>query len=88
MKTTMTISVEKDIKADFKAFAKELWTNPTTLLSMFMRDSTRRRGVRFWNQSDIEFEFESFWQDELKDLYEDKEIQNNSKKMEWLLANV
>jgi len=55
---------------------------------MFMRDSTRRRGVRFWNQSDIEFEFESFWQDELKDLYEDKEIQNNSKKMEWLLANV
>ncbi len=87
MKTTMTISVEEDIKAEFKIFAKELGTNPTTLLSMFMRDSARKWGIRFWSYTNIDFEFESFSAEELMDLKEDTGISGNTLKMERLLAN-
>jgi antitoxin component of RelBE/YafQ-DinJ toxin-antitoxin module len=39
MKTTMTISLEKDLKENFTNFSKSLGTNPTNLLSMMMKNT-------------------------------------------------
>ena len=87
MKTTMTISIEEQIKKDFQEFAKDMWTNVTNLLSMFMRDSARKRELKF-SGNNFNIEFENFSKENLDDLINDKQIIENTSKMEKLLCNV
>ena len=87
MKTTMTISIEENIKRDFQEFAKDLWTNVTNLLSMFMRDATKRKQVQFSSIS-YDMEFKRFSKDNLEELINDKKIKENTLKMEKILSNV
>jgi len=87
MKTTMTITVDEKIKKDFQEFAKDMWTNMTNLLSMFMRDVSRRREVSF-SWVDYSIEFEKFSKENLKELVNDKNIKKNTSKMEKLLSNI
>ena len=87
MKTTITISIEEQIKKDFQEFAKDMWTNVTNLLSMFMKDSTRRRELKF-SGNHFNIEFENFSKENLDDLMNDKQIIENTSKMEKLLCNV
>lgn len=47
MKTTMTISLEKELKQKFTRFSRSLWTNPTNLLSMMMKSTLNSWEVKF-----------------------------------------
>ena len=87
MKTTMTISLEKDLKEDFSTFARDIWTNPTNLLNMMMKNTLSTREVRFWKPI-LDIEVEPFSEEEVKMLQENPRIQENLRKAEKLLANI
>ncbi len=84
MKATMTISVPKDLKENFTYFAKSLWTNPTNLLCMIMKNTITTREIKFTNPI-LDIEVEPLNDEEMKDLMNDKDIQENTKKLEKLL---
>jgi hypothetical protein len=82
MKTTMTISLEKDLKKNFTNFSRSLWTNPTNLLSMMMKNTLNSWEVKFSANPFLDIEVESFWDEEIKSLKNNKSIQKNTKKLE------
>jgi antitoxin component of RelBE/YafQ-DinJ toxin-antitoxin module len=61
MKTTMSVSVEKDIKDQFLNFAKSIGSNPTNLLNMFMVETINKGEIQF-KRNYLEMEFDSFSQ--------------------------
>jgi len=87
MKTVMTISIEEDIKREFQEFAREMWTNMTNLLSMFMKSAIRKREISFSCPS-YDIEFENFSKNNLEELVNNEKIIKNTEKMEKLLSNV
>lgn len=90
MKTTMTISVDEDLKKEFFAFSKQIWTNPTNLVNMLMKNTITTREVNFRANNSLDLEIESFSEEEIKSFWEDfiKKTNENTKKLEKLLANV
>jgi len=71
----MTISIEKELKESFINLAKELWTNPTNLINMFMKSSINSRTISFNRQpiSNLEIEpldTQDWWEDFNKKSYE------------------
>lgn len=66
MKTTMTISVEEELKNEFFTFSKELGTNPTNLMNMFMKDSVRKRKIEFSAPAHFDLEIEAFSEEEMQ----------------------
>jgi len=89
MKDTMTISLEKDLKKDFSEFAKSLWTNPTNLLCMMMKNTMVRRKVEFINPI-LDFEIEPFSNEEINNFSKNflKKTKENTQEMEQLLAHI
>lgn len=90
MKTTMTISVEEDLKREFFAFSKQIWTNPTNLVNMLMKNTIINREVNFRANNFLDLEIEPFSEDEIKSFWDDfiKKTDQNTKKLEKLLANI
>lgn len=86
MKTSMHISIEESLKNDFKRFAKELGTNPTNLINMFISSSLRSRKVQFESVNDYGITMESFLPEEEKDLLDS--THNSLEKASDLLKNV
>ncbi len=86
MKSTLTISLEKDLKEAFVSFAKSLWTNPTNLLNMMMKNSIVTRELNFVSPTNIDIEIEPFCNEEIKSLNNNKNIRRDYKKLEKLLA--
>ncbi len=82
MKTTMTISLEKDLKQEFTEFSKALGTNPTNLLSMMIKSTLNSWEVKFSVSPFLDVEVESFSKKETKALKNNKNIQKNIKKLE------
>ena len=89
MKATMTISLPKDLKENFTYFAKSLWTNPTNLLCMIMKNTITTREVKFINPI-FDIEIEPFSDEEIKSFSKNflEKTEKNAKKMEKLLAKV
>lgn len=84
-KSTMTITLEKDIKENLKRVAGEMWTNASNLLSMIV--------VKFIKEKKIEdpfknIEFEPFTKEEIYNINNDEEFQDEIKKMEKLLVKI
>ncbi len=84
-KSTMTITLEKDIKENLKRVAGEMWTNASNLLSMIV--------VKFIKEKKIEdpfknIEFEPFTKEEIYNINSDEEFQDEIKKMEKLLVKI
>lgn len=48
-KTIMTISTEEQTKREFSKYAKEMWTNMTNLINMFMKNAPRSRKLEFYS---------------------------------------
>lgn len=90
MKTTMTISVEKELKDAFSDFSKQIGTNPTNLINMLMVNTISTRQVNFWSKNDDVFEIEAFSEDEIKSFSNEfiEKTNKNTKKLEKLLANI
>ena len=88
MKTTMTISVDEELKKDFFNFSIEVWTNPTNLLNMLMKQTITTRELRFRTNNSLDLEIEAFNQDEINSFSSDfhKKTNENTKKLETLLA--
>lgn len=86
MKTTMTISLEKDLKQNFTNFSKSLGTNPTNLLSMMMKNTLNSWEVKFKSNPFLDIEIESFSDTEIKNLKNNKNIQENTKKLKRILS--
>jgi len=79
MKTTMNIIIDKELKDAFSAFAKDIWTNPTNLANMLIKNAVNKRKVSFSNNI-IEVE---------PDKWEIKIIEDYLKrKKEWKLESV
>ena len=85
----MTISVEKDLKNEFFVFSKELWSNPTNLMNMFMKDSIRKRKIEFSTASDFDMEIEAFSKEEMQSFWKEflQKTLTNTQKLEELLTN-
>lgn len=88
MKTTMTISVEEDLKKAFFIFSRQIWTNPTNLVNMLMKNTISTREVNFRADNFLDLEIEAFSEDEIRSLKSNKSIEKNTKKLEKLLANI
>lgn len=88
MKTTMTISVDKELKDAFSNFSKQIWTNPTNLINMLMVNTISTRQVNFWSKNDDKFEIEAFSEEEMNSLMNNKSIQKNYDKLKKILINV
>lgn len=90
MKTTMTISVEEDLKKAFFTFSKQIWTNPTNLVNMLMQNTVSTREVNFRANNFLDLEIEEFSEDEIKSFWEDFIIKTNenTKRLGKLLANI
>lgn len=86
MKTTITISLEKELKEDFTLFSRTLWTNPTNLINMLMKNAMNRRRVEFETPK-LDIEIEPFSEAEIKSLWDNVKIQEWMKKLEKLLAH-
>lgn len=63
----IAISVPTELKESFYKTAKNLWTNPSNLLTMFMSHVVHTKEVHF-TASDSSFEEEHFSQKELGEL--------------------
>jgi len=88
MKTTMTISVEEDLKKAFFAFSKQIWTNPTNLVNMLMKNTIITKEINFRANNFLDLEIEPFSEEEIKSLTNNKGIQKNTKRLEKILINV
>jgi antitoxin component of RelBE/YafQ-DinJ toxin-antitoxin module len=90
MKTTMTISVDKELKNAFSNFSKQIWTNPTNLINMLMVNTINTRQVKFWSRESDDFEIEAFSEDEINSFSSEfiEKTNENTKKLEKLLANI
>lgn len=86
MKTTMNISVEKDVKIQFTKYANKIGTNPTNLLNMLMVNTINTGEVRFWVNPISDFEVEHFSEEEMNDLLSSESIQKNQKKLRSILS--
>ncbi len=87
MKTTMTITIEENIKRDFKKLADNMWISMNKLLSLIIKELVEKRKNNFsWIKYDIEFE--RFSKDNLKDLINDYTIIKNTSKMKKILSNI
>lgn len=84
-KSTMTITLETDIKTNLKETAKEMWTNASNLLSMiivkFIKDKQKYDPLN-------NIEFENFSIEEMKAINGDKEFQKEIEEMNKLIAKV
>jgi antitoxin component of RelBE/YafQ-DinJ toxin-antitoxin module len=69
----LNLSIPKDLKEEFVRFAYDLWTNPTNLLKMFMKQAITTRQINF--RSPIIW-VERFNNEELTDLTNDEEIKD------------
>ncbi|MDD5213527.1 MAG: hypothetical protein PHG82_03810 [Candidatus Gracilibacteria bacterium] len=79
MKTTMTISVDKDLKEAFSIFSREMGTTPTNLMNMMMKNTVNRRDY------DVSgFEIEAFSKDEKESLLTNKSIQKSMAKLSFI----
>lgn len=87
MKTTMTISLEKELKQNFTRFSRSLWTNPTNLLSMMMKNTLNSWEIKFSVNPFLDIDIESFWNEENKLLSSNKNIQKNTKKLQRIFSN-
>ena len=82
----MHISIEDSLKNDFKRFAKELGTNPTNLINMFISSSLKSKRVQFDAINDYEITMESFSVEEEKNLLDC--THNSHKKASNLLKSI
>lgn len=48
-KTIITISIDKDTKENFSKYARDMWTNMSNLISMFMKNAPRSRKLEFFS---------------------------------------
>ncbi|MDQ1433137.1 MAG: hypothetical protein QG634_313 [Patescibacteria group bacterium] len=83
MKTTMTISVDKDLKDAFSTFSREIGTTPTNLMNMMMKNTVSRRDYDIFG-----FEIEAFSKEEKEFLMKNKSIQKSIEKINSLSLNI
>lgn len=78
-KTVITISVDTETKKAFSNYAKDMWTNMSNLLSMFMKNAPRSRKLEFY--SPIEEVEPDEWE---KNTIQDYELQ----KKNWIFESI
>lgn len=72
MKIQMTITLEEELKDRFKQIAKNLWTNVSNLISMFIANTVSTWEINF-KTSISDFQINSFSESELGELVKDWE---------------
>jgi antitoxin component of RelBE/YafQ-DinJ toxin-antitoxin module len=77
MKTTMSVSVEQELKKQFMDFAKSIGTNPTNLLNMFMVETIHTWEIRF-KRNYLEIEFSDFSPEESENLEKKWKVTSSS----------
>lgn len=83
MKDRINISTEASLKQAFKEVAKELGTNPSSLLNMFMAHTIKTRGVNFETGMSVDLgAFSDSEQEESKEQYENRAIRIWLKELE------
>ena len=86
-KAILNITLDPEIKTEFVQFAKELGTTPSSLFSMFAKETLRTRKVSFsspaWN-----FEFERFSDAEYTQMEQDTELQGSLDAMRASLSKI
>lgn len=86
MKTTMNISLDKELKVAFTEYAKGIGTNPTNLINMLMKNTINTKGFSIWHNPLLDIEIERYSKKELNELMSSKSIIKNTAKLRELLS--
>lgn len=83
-KSTMLISIDRELKEKFQARAKKMGTNASNLVSMVMVQFLESKSPEKY----LDLEIEPFTDEEMEEMMNDKELQKKIARMNSLLAKI